>query len=125
MALASVLAGVGMLRLASLIQGVRVAGGTRTIATALRLARGRALAGGAAIEVRFDAGRQTCDTLDRNGTLLESRPLPVGVVFAALPARGRVLFGGLGTAENATVTLSAGARARSVIVNQRGRVRMQ
>jgi len=48
-----------------------------------------------------------------------------GVRFAALPARDRVQFGGLGTAQNATVTLAAGARARSVIVNQRGRVRVQ
>jgi len=57
--------------------------------------------------------------------LLSTRWLPPGVGFTALPARSRVLFGGLGNAENATVTLAAGARARSVIVNQRGRVRVQ
>src|SRR5205809_544605 len=59
------------------------------------------------------------------GTLLSTRWLPPGVGFAALPARSRVLFGGLGSAENATITLAAGARMRSVIVNQRGRVRVQ
>jgi hypothetical protein len=124
MALATVLAGVGVVRLVTLIEGARLAGGARTVATALRLARGLALANGAPIEVRFDASQRTCATYDRGGVLLESRPLPPGLAFAALPLRSRVLFGGLGTAENATITLAAGGRARSVIVNQRGRVRL-
>src|SRR5438067_2521218 len=74
---------------------------------------------------RFDAARALCETRDRAGALLSTRWLPPGVGFAALPARSRVLFGGLGSAENATITLAAGARTRSVIVNQRGRVRVQ
>ena len=97
----------------------------REVATALRLARGIALSGDASIEVRFDPERALCETRERAGTLLSTRWLPPGVGFAALPARSRVLFGGLGSAENATVTLAAGARTRSVIVNQRGRVRVQ
>src|SRR5213079_2127785 len=79
----------------------------------------------ASIEVRFDPERALCETRERAGTLLSTRWLPPGVGFAALPARSRVLFGGLGSAENATITLAAGAQTRSVIVNQRGRVRVQ
>jgi len=50
--------------------------------------------------------------------------LPATVAYAAVPARQRVSFGGLGNAENATITLAAGRRQRSVVVNQRGRVRV-
>jgi len=123
--LAMVLAGIGVVQLVALVQTVRLAGAAREVATALRLARGIALSGDASVEVRFDPARASCETRDRTGALLETRRLAPGVGFAALPARGRVLFGGLGSAENATVTLAAGARTRSVIVNQRGRVRVQ
>ena len=123
--LAMVLAGVGAVQLVALVQTARLAGAAREVATALRLARGIALSGDASIEVRFDPERALCETRERAGTLLSTRWLPPGVGFAALPARSRVLFGGLGSAENATVTLAAGARTRSVIVNQRGRVRVQ
>jgi general secretion pathway protein H len=124
MALAGVLAATGLIRLPALVEGARLAGAARTVATSLRLARGRALAVGAAVEVRFDALRRGCETRDQSGAVVAWHPLPAGVGLAALPARGRVLFGGLGTAENATVTLAAGSRTRSVIVNQRGRVRL-
>jgi general secretion pathway protein H len=123
--LAMVLAGVGVVRLVALLQTARLAGAAREVATALRLARGAALSGDASIEVRFDPARARCETRDRAGALLSTRWLPPGVGFAALPARSRVLFGGLGSAENATITLAAGARTRSVVVNQRGRVRVQ
>jgi len=124
-ALAAILSGVAAARLIELTSSARLAGAARTIATALRLARGRALAAGGSLEVRLDAVRMVLELHDGGGALLETRWLPAGVRFAALPARDRVQFGGLGTAQNATVTLSAGARARSVIVNQRGRVRVQ
>lgn len=124
-ALVTVLAGAGTVRLVALLDSARLAGAARTVATALRLARGIALSSDGTTEVRFDAARRLCETRDRAGALLEARPLPPGVGFGALPARGRILFGGLGTADNATVTLAAGARTRSVIVNQRGRVRVQ
>jgi len=125
LALAMVLAGVSVVRLIELVQTARLAGAAREVATALRLARGAALAAGAAIEVRFDPARALCETRDRSGALLETRRLPPGVGFSALPARSRVLFAGLGAAENATITLAAGGRGRSVVVNQRGRVRIQ
>jgi Tfp pilus assembly protein FimT len=105
--------------------GMRLAGAARTLATALRLARGRAIARNTPVEVRFDSGRGTWDARQPNGVTLEARTLPPGVAFGSLPARGRILFGALGTAENGTITLVAGPRARRVVVNQRGRVRVQ
>jgi Tfp pilus assembly protein FimT len=119
-----VLAGIGVDRLVELVQTARLAGAARTVATALRLARGIAISGDGAVEVRFDAARGVCETRDRAGILVESRTLPPGVTFAGLPARSRIGFGGLGTADNGTVTLASGPRRRSVIVNQRGRVRV-
>src|SRR2546430_16892399 len=116
--LAMVLAGVGAVQLVALVQTARLAGAAREVATALRLARGIALSGDASIEVRFDPGRALCETRDRAGALLSTRWLPPGVGFAALPARSRVLFGGLGSAENATVSLAAGAPAPTGNVNQ-------
>jgi general secretion pathway protein H len=123
--LAAVVAGIGVVRLATFLEGARLAGAARTVATGLRLARGLALSSGASVEVALDAAAGTCDTRDARGTLVERRRLPPGVAFAALPARRRVSFGGLGTGENATLVLAASGRRRSVVVNQRGRVRVQ
>jgi Tfp pilus assembly protein FimT len=125
LALIGVLLGLGGMRLGALLESARLAGAARTVATALRLARGLALSAGATTEVRFDPGRGVCETRDAGGALLETRPLPVGVSFGSLPVRRRVLFGGLGTADNATIVLVADARVRRVVVNQRGRVRVQ
>jgi len=84
-----------------------------------------AISGDGTVEVRFDAARAVCETRASAGVVLDTRALPPGVAFAALPARSRITFGGLGTADNGTVTLASGTRRRSVIVNQRGRVRVQ
>jgi type II secretion system GspH-like protein len=111
-------------RLASLVESVRVAGAARTVATALRLARGLALSSDATTEVRFDAIRGACETRDAAGALLATHALPPGVGFASLPARSRVLFGGLGTADNATIVVAGAGRVRRIVVNQRGRVRL-
>jgi hypothetical protein len=46
-------------------------------------------------------------------------------VYQSLPSALRVRFSTVGTADNATVVLAAGGRARRIIVNQRGRVRLQ
>jgi len=125
LALSSVLMGLAALGLVELARTARLAGAVRTTASTLRLARARALAGGASIEVRFDtAAPATIETRPTGGGPIEIRALPPGIVVAGTPARGRVLFGALGTAENGTVTLTAGPRARRVIVNQRGRVRV-
>jgi type IV fimbrial biogenesis protein FimT len=125
LALGALLVALVAPRLVELVRSARLAGAARAVAAALRAARGRAIAGAGPVEVRFDAAGAACEARDRTGAWLETRRLPGGVAFAALPARARVLFGTLGTAENATVTLAAGARVRRVIVNQRGRVRVQ
>ncbi|HYV56471.1 MAG TPA: GspH/FimT family pseudopilin [Candidatus Nitrosopolaris sp.] len=123
-ALATIVAAMGGLRLTEVLASTRLATAARTLATSLRLARGRALASGGSVEARFDAAGRDYELHDGTGTL-EVRALPRGILFAGLPARSRIVFGALGTAENGTVTLVAGARSRSVVVNQRGRVRLQ
>lgn len=123
-ALAGVLAGMSTLGVAELVHGARLAGAARTLGTTLRLARGQALAGLGPVVARFDATRGTYEILDDTGLRLAEHVLPPGVVFASLPARARITFGALGTADNATVALAAGSRSRRVVVNQRGRVRL-
>jgi len=124
LALAAILGAFAVVRLAEVVGETRVAGAARTIATQLRLARGCALAGGGVIDVRCDRARRSCDVRDAAGTRLETRTLPAGVAFTALPARQGVSFTALGTADNGTFTVGAGAHRRSVVVNQRGRVRV-
>ena len=124
MALGAVMIGTSAVRLLDLVESARLAGAVRTVASTLRMARGRAMAAGAPVEVRFDATLRRVDL--RDGTrVLATHALPAGVALVGLPARARIRFGGLGTAENGTVTLGAGARVHSVVVNQRGRVRVQ
>ena len=125
MALAGILAGLGATRLPALISGLRVNGAAHGVATTLRLARGRALAGGRAVEVRFDAAATAVETRWQGGATIETTRLPTGVAFAAMPASGRILVSGVGTAQNGTVTLGAGSSRRDVVVNQRARVRVQ
>lgn len=125
MTLASILAAMGTTRLPALVTGLRVNGAAHGVATTLRLARGRALAGGRAVEVRFDAATAAVETRWQSGAAIETTPLPAGVTFAGMPAGGRILVSGLGTAQNGTVTLGAGTSRRDVVVNQRGRVRVQ
>ncbi len=124
LALATTVAAMGGVRLTELLATARLATAARTLATTLRLARGRALATGTSIEARFDAPGHTYELRDGSGTI-EVHGLPPGVLFVGLPARSRIVFGALGTADNGTITLAAGSRSRNVVVNQRGRVRFQ
>ncbi len=125
LAFAAITAGLGVVQLVELVHGAHLAGAARTLATAMRLARGQALAGLGPMEVRFDVAGASWQVSDGGGATLERHQLPPGVVFAGLPVRPRIQFGALGTADNGTITLSAGLRTRRVIVNQRGRVRVQ
>jgi len=125
LALAATLGGIGMARLPALLATARLAGTTHRLAATLREARGRALQRGMRIEVRFDPGRGTWEIREQGGPTMETHTLPPGVTFTALPASRRVRFTGIGTAENATVRLAAGGASRRVILNQRGRVRVQ
>jgi hypothetical protein len=77
------------------------------------------------MEIRFDAPRRRWDVREFGGLALESQTLPDGVTFAGLPAGDRVRFTTIGTADNATIILAAGAGSRRIVVNQRGRVRVQ
>jgi general secretion pathway protein H len=124
-ALASALAGMATAALVALVRGARLAGAARAVATELRLARGLALSGRGPVEVRFDAARGAWEVRDGAGAVVGGRALPAGVTIASLPLRGGVVFRALGTAENGTVTLAAGPRLRRIVVNQRGRVRIQ
>jgi len=123
-AVAAVLAGMGSVGVAELLRSARLAGAARTLGATLRLARGQALAGVGPVVARFDAAGGTYEVLDDTGRRLEWHALPFGVAFAGLPARARVTFGVLGTADNGTIALAAGPRTRRIVVNQRGRVRI-
>jgi len=105
------LVGLALATTVAAMGGVRL---TELLATA-RLAT-------ASVETRFDAPGHTYELRDGSGTI-EVHGLPRGVLFAVLPARSRIVFGALGTADNGTITLAAGSRSRNVVVNQRGRVR--
>ena len=123
-ALVGVLAGMSTVNVAELVRGARLAGAARTLGAALRLARGQALAGLGPVVARFDVAAGRWEIVDGAGRRLAEHALPTGVVFAGLPARARIAFGALGTADNATVALAAGTRSRRIVVNQRGRVRI-
>jgi Tfp pilus assembly protein FimT len=123
--LAALLIGLGTPRTLGLVRSVRLAGAARWLAADLRRTRGRAIAESTALEVRFDAARGAYEVRVRGAAAGEARTLPVGIALADLPARGRLVFTPLGTAENGTVTLAAGGHARRVVVNQRGRVRVE
>jgi len=122
--LAAVVAGMAAVGAAELLRGARLAGACRTLGASLRLARGQALGGLGDVVVRFDAAAGVWEVVDGAGARLVRHALPPGVAFASLPVRARIAFGALGTAENGTIALAAGARARRVVVNQRGRVRL-
>ena len=123
-AVAGLLAGLGSMGMVELVRSARLAGAARALGATLRCARGQALAGSGPVVARFDATRGTYEILDDAGLRLAENALPAGVVFAGLPARARITFGALGTADNATIALAAGPRSRRVVVNQRGRIRI-
>lgn len=117
--------GIASTSLGGVVGSVRLAGAAERLASALRAARGEALARGRAIEVRFDPPRRTWSVREDGGALMGVEQLPAGVTFASLPSSLRLRFTTAGTADNGTVALAAGGRARQVVVNQRGRVRVQ
>src|SRR5215831_19206829 len=118
------IAGTGALRLPDILAGVRLSGSAHRLSAALRQARGQALERGGPVEIVFDQSRGLWEMREPNGASLEREVLPPGVTFASLPSSGRVRFTAVGTADNATVALEAGAVVRRIVVNQRGRVRV-
>jgi Tfp pilus assembly protein FimT len=125
LALFAVVVGTGVSQLSPLIASVRLSGAAHRLAAGLRQARGRALERNLRMEMRFDPARRRWDVREFGGLALESQTLPEGVAFAGLPAGERVRFSTIGTADNATITLAAGRGTRRIVVNQRGRVRVQ
>ena len=125
LALTATVAGSATLALPPVVAKIRLAGAAHRLAAALRQARGRALARNARVDVRFDVGRNAWDVREVGGLALEAQALPAGVGFGSVPAGARVRFDTTGGAENATIVLAAGTSVRRVVVNQRGRVRLQ
>lgn len=117
--------GMGATSLAGVAGSVRLAGAAERLASVLRAARSEALARGRAVEVRFDVAGHRWSVREELGPELVGDRLPAGVTFATVPAARRLRFTAVGTADNGTIGLSAGSRARRVVVNQRGRVRVQ
>lgn len=125
LALAATVTGIGSAHLPVVVGPVRLTGAAERLASALRQARGQALARNRRVEVRFDAPRGAWSMHEDGGPALETQALPAGIRFSALPSALRVRFGTTGTADNATVVLASGTRSRRVVVNQRGRVQIQ
>jgi general secretion pathway protein H len=123
-ALAATVGGLGTVTLPHLAGSVRLASAADRLAAVLRAARGQALARGRSIEVRFDPAARTWSVRERLEPPFEVHQLPTGVVYQSLPSALRVRFSTVGTADNATVVLAAGGRARRIVVNQRGRVHL-
>jgi len=123
LALGAVLLAAGALGLTALTAHVRLAGATETLAIALRSARVEALARHETVVVRFDRPGAGWSLETSRGSPVRHARLPAGVTIVETPARGRIHFGPLGVADNASVRLAAGRSRRLVVVNQRGRVR--
>jgi prepilin-type N-terminal cleavage/methylation domain-containing protein len=125
LALVATIAGGAALRLPDVLAAVRLGGAVQRLSAALRQARGHALERGGPVEVALDDTRQAWEVREVSATTLAREALPPGVTFASLPASRRVRFTALGTTDNATITLGAGAAVRRIVVIQRGRVRVQ
>jgi Tfp pilus assembly protein FimT len=123
LALLATIVGTAALRMPDILASIRLSGAVQRLSAALRQARGRALEHGSPVEVRLDDAQGVWEM--RDTTTVTREALPPGVAFASLPASRRVRFTALGTTDNATITLGAGASVRRIVLNQRGRVRVQ
>lgn len=119
------IAGTGTLGLPGVMASVRLSGTAHRLSAALRQARGLALERGGPVEILFDETANLWEMHEPNGPSMGREVLPPGITFAGLPSNRRVRFSAVGTTDNATVVLGAGRVVRRVVVNQRGRVRVQ
>ena len=121
--LLSLFAGAAVPQLSSMMGMLELRAGALRMASALTRARFAALAHGEPWWVRvvgpsaFEVGPE--------GIAPVRTQLPGNVRFVAVTSGGEVRFGPNGWAENATFTLGYAEHERSVVVNQRGRVRLR
>lgn len=125
LAVLATIAGTGALRLSDVLASVRMSGAVQRLSAALRQARGRAIERGGPVEVSLDEAGRAWEVRDASGPVVTREVLPPGVRYASLPASRRVRFSAIGTSDNATIALDAGGTVRRIVVNQRGRVRVQ
>src|SRR5262245_36835161 len=125
LALVAVIAGAGALKLPEVLASLRLTGAVQRLSAALRQARGRALERGGPVELQLDDVRGLWELRDVSGPVVARDVLTPGIRFSSLPASRRVRFTAIGTSDNATIALDAGGPARRIVVNQRGRVRVQ
>ncbi len=124
-ALAGVIAGTGAMATTSLAATLRLAATSRTLVQTIRETRAQAMAEGTALEIAFDVAIGAWSVRALDGTIRHAEVMPSPVRFAALPASARIRFESTGTATNGTVVLASTSTAqRSIVVNQRGRVRL-
>ena len=127
LALLSTIAGAGALRLPDVLDEP-AARAARRNGSRPRCARRAAARSSAAARSRSSStgARARWELRDANGAIAGARGPPAPASASrACPASGRVRFNALGTTDNATVTLRGGASLRRIVVNQRGRVRVQ
>jgi Tfp pilus assembly protein FimT len=120
--LLSVLAGAAAPRVTGMMDALELRAGAVRLASTLVRARLAALADGRAWWVRIVDARAF--EIGPEGGEPSRAELPGRVRFVGATSGGDVRFAPSGWAENATFTLRRDHLARSVVVNQRGRVRI-
>jgi len=120
LALLGAAAGVAAPHVYGMMERLEVRAGALRVASAFTRARLAALAHGRPWRVRIVDARTL--TVGPDGAPARRVHLPGAVRFVGATSGGEVRFRPNGWAENATFTLGRGPRARSVVVNQRGRI---
>jgi Tfp pilus assembly protein FimT len=124
-ALAGWLAATAVAATTSLAAALRLSATARTLAQTARETRARAMAEGIPLEILLDTTSSAWSVRQLDGTVRHAAVLPAPVTFLAVPASTRLRFESTGTATNGTVVLGGTTTARrSIVVNQRGRVRL-
>ncbi|HYB98574.1 MAG TPA: hypothetical protein VEC57_05505 [Candidatus Limnocylindrales bacterium] len=119
MAVAGLLAALTAAGVRPLAASVAVEASRMAVLDALTEARRRAYERESNVQVELAAGSGS--VVLQPGA--RKRRLADGVAITAAPADGTIEFRASGLADNATVTLAAGAATATVVVNQRGVVR--
>jgi len=122
LALAAILASVGLPHAASLLATIRLPLSAHQLASDLSLARADAVLRNTPARVTFTGNRYTV-RFDAGEPSEVQAALHPGVLVASAPRSGMVRFFPTGRADNGTVVLTTSlGGTRSVVVNQRGRI---